>query len=65
LAPDLEREELLQRQRDVQCGPQVLLADLMSSLDLFYLSGWTTLILIAFCWMAHRPAGGAAPVGGE
>jgi DHA2 family multidrug resistance protein len=40
-------------------------AYLLSSLDLFYFSGWTTLILIAACWMARRPAGGAAPAGGE
>ena len=40
-------------------------AYLLSSLDLFYFSGWTTLILIAACWMARRPAGGTAPAGGE
>ncbi|HEY6923747.1 MAG TPA: MFS transporter, partial [Steroidobacteraceae bacterium] len=38
---------------------------LLASLDLFYFSGWTTLILIAVCWLARRPAAGAAPAGGE
>jgi DHA2 family multidrug resistance protein len=39
-------------------------AYLLSSLDLFYLFGWTVLCLIPICWIARRPAGGAA-VGGE
>ena len=30
---------------------------LLSSLDLFYLSGWLALILIPLCWMVPRPAG--------
>ena len=38
---------------------------LLSSLDLFYFSGWATLILIAACWLARRPAGGASVAGGE
>ena len=38
---------------------------LLASLDLFYFSGWATLILIAACWLVRRPAGGAAPAGGE
>jgi DHA2 family multidrug resistance protein len=38
---------------------------LLASLDLFYFSGWTTLALIAACWLARRPAAGAAPAGGE
>jgi MFS transporter, DHA2 family, multidrug resistance protein len=38
---------------------------LLSSLDLFYLFGWTVLLLIPLCWIAHRPAGGGAVVGGE
>ncbi|MBV8062973.1 MAG: DHA2 family efflux MFS transporter permease subunit [Nevskia sp.] len=33
---------------------------LLSSLDLFYLSGWLTLLLIPLCWLARRPRGGAA-----
>jgi MFS transporter, DHA2 family, multidrug resistance protein len=37
---------------------------LLSSLDLFYFSGWATLILIAACWLARRPAVKAL-VGGE
>jgi len=40
-------------------------AYLLSTLDLFYLSGWTVLLLIPICWIARRPAGGAAVVGGE
>jgi MFS transporter, DHA2 family, multidrug resistance protein len=38
---------------------------LLSSLDLFYFSGWATLILIAACWLVRRPAGGAVTAGGE
>jgi MFS transporter, DHA2 family, multidrug resistance protein len=38
---------------------------LLSSLDLFYFSGWTTLILVAACWLVRRPAAGAAVAGGE
>jgi DHA2 family multidrug resistance protein len=40
-------------------------AYLLSTLDLFYLFGWTVLLLIPICWIARRPAGGAALVGGE
>ncbi len=35
---------------------------LLSSLDLFYLSGWLTVLLIPLCWMVRRPAAGGAPV---
>ena len=38
---------------------------LMSSLDLFYFFGWTTLILIVVCWLVRRPAAKARVVGGE
>lgn len=38
---------------------------LLSSLDLFYFSGWATLILIAACWLVRRPAGKAVIAGGE
>jgi MFS transporter, DHA2 family, multidrug resistance protein len=38
---------------------------LLASLDIFYFSGWATLILIIACWLARRPAGGVAPAGGE
>jgi len=38
---------------------------LLSSLDLFYFSGWTTLILIGACWLVRRPAAGAVTAGGE
>jgi DHA2 family multidrug resistance protein len=40
-------------------------AYVLSSLDLFYLFGWTVLALIPLVWMAHRPAAGAAVAGGE
>jgi MFS transporter, DHA2 family, multidrug resistance protein len=40
-------------------------AYLLSSLDLFYLFGWAVLLLIPFCWIAHRPAAGGAVAGGE
>ncbi len=38
---------------------------LMSSLDLFYFFGWTTLILIVVCWLVRRPVAKAGVVGGE
>jgi MFS transporter, DHA2 family, multidrug resistance protein len=38
---------------------------LMSSLDLFYFFGWTTLVLIAACWVVRRPVAKAGVVGGE
>jgi DHA2 family multidrug resistance protein len=38
---------------------------LLSSLDLFYFSGWLALLVIPLCWLVRRPAGGAAAVGGE
>ena len=38
---------------------------LLASLDLFYFSGWTTLVLIGACWLARRPAGTAAAAGPE
>jgi DHA2 family multidrug resistance protein len=40
-------------------------AYLLSSLDLFYLFGWAVLLLIPICWIARRPAAGAAVAGGE
>jgi MFS transporter, DHA2 family, multidrug resistance protein len=36
---------------------------LLSSLDLFYFSGWATLILIATCWLVRRPAAKAVVAG--
>jgi MFS transporter, DHA2 family, multidrug resistance protein len=33
---------------------------LLSSLDLFYFSGWLVLLLIPLCWFVRRPSGGAA-----
>jgi len=38
---------------------------LLSSLDLFYLFGWMTLILIGASWLVRRPAAKAAVAGGE
>jgi MFS transporter, DHA2 family, multidrug resistance protein len=38
---------------------------LLSSLDLFYFSGWATLVLIGACWLVRRPAAGAVTAGGE
>ncbi|MGA2945365.1 MAG: DHA2 family efflux MFS transporter permease subunit [Xanthobacteraceae bacterium] len=40
-------------------------AYLLSALDLFYLFGWTVLLLIPICWIVRRPAGGGAVAGGE
>jgi DHA2 family multidrug resistance protein len=33
---------------------------LLSSLDIFYFSGWLVVLLIPLCWLVRRPAGGAA-----
>ncbi len=38
---------------------------LLSSLDLFWLSGWVALLLVPLCWMVRRPAGGAVAVAAE
>jgi DHA2 family multidrug resistance protein len=38
---------------------------LLSSLDLFYLSGWLALALIPLCWMVARPGGGTTAVAAE
>jgi DHA2 family multidrug resistance protein len=38
---------------------------LLSSLDLFYLSGWMALALIPLCWVVVRPAGGGAPAAAD
>jgi MFS transporter, DHA2 family, multidrug resistance protein len=40
-------------------------AYLLSSLDLFYFFGWSTLILITACWIVRRPVAGGRVVGGE
>jgi DHA2 family multidrug resistance protein len=40
-------------------------AFLLSSLDLFYFSGWATLVLVGACWLVRRPAAGAVIAGGE
>jgi DHA2 family multidrug resistance protein len=40
-------------------------AYLLSSLDLFYFFGWTTLILIVACWVVRRPVAGGRVVGAE
>ena len=33
-------------------------AYLMSSIDIFYVSGWLALLMIPLCWLVRRPAGG-------
>lgn len=38
---------------------------LLSSLDLFYLSGWVVLALIPLCWFVRRPVGGGGPVAAD
>lgn len=38
---------------------------LLSSLDLFYFSGWMVMLLVPLCWLVRRPAQGAAAVGAE
>jgi DHA2 family multidrug resistance protein len=41
-------------------------AYLLSSLDLFYISGWLALALIPLCWIVARPAsGGGAPAAAD
>jgi DHA2 family multidrug resistance protein len=35
---------------------------LLSSIDLFYLSGWLAVLVIPLCFLVKRPAAGAAPV---
>jgi DHA2 family multidrug resistance protein len=38
---------------------------LLSSLDIFYFSGWLVMLLIPLCWLVRRPKGGAAAVAAE
>jgi DHA2 family multidrug resistance protein len=38
---------------------------LLSSIDIFYLSGWLSLLLIPLCWLARRPRGGATTAGAD
>jgi DHA2 family multidrug resistance protein len=38
---------------------------LLSSLDLFYLSGWLVMLVIPLCWLVRRPSVGTAAVGAE
>jgi DHA2 family multidrug resistance protein len=38
---------------------------LLSSLDLFYLSGWLVLAMIPLCWLVRRPAGHGQAVAAE
>ena len=40
-------------------------AYLMSSLDLFWLSGWLSLAMIGLVWLARRAQGGSVHAGGE
>jgi MFS transporter, DHA2 family, multidrug resistance protein len=38
---------------------------LLSSLDIFYFSGWLVLMLIPLCWLVRRPSGGTGAVAAE
>jgi DHA2 family multidrug resistance protein len=40
-------------------------AYLLSADDLFWLSGWVSLAMIALIWFARRPAGSAAHVAAD
>jgi DHA2 family multidrug resistance protein len=40
-------------------------AYLLSSLDIFYFSGWLVMLLIPLCWIVRRPGGGPAAVAAE
>jgi DHA2 family multidrug resistance protein len=40
-------------------------AYLLSSLDIFYFSGWLVLLLIPLCWIVRRPRGGATVSAGD
>jgi DHA2 family multidrug resistance protein len=38
---------------------------LLSSLDIFYFSGWLVILLIPLCWLVRRPSAGAGAVASE
>jgi DHA2 family multidrug resistance protein len=38
---------------------------LLSSLDLFYFSGWMVMLLVPLCWLVRRPAVGAVAIAAE
>jgi MFS transporter, DHA2 family, multidrug resistance protein len=38
---------------------------LMSSLDIFYFSGWLVLLLIPLCWLVRRPSGATGAIASE
>ena len=38
---------------------------LLSSLDIFYFSGWLVMLLVPLCWLVRRPAGGTAVTAAE
>lgn len=38
---------------------------LLSSIDLFYLSGWLALACIPLCWIVRRPLGGGGPAAAD
>jgi MFS transporter, DHA2 family, multidrug resistance protein len=38
---------------------------LLSSLDIFYFSGWLAMLVIPLCWLVSRPSGGGGAVGAE
>ena len=43
----------------------VIQAYLMSSVDIFYVSGWLALALVPLCWMVRRPRGGSVAAGAD
>ncbi len=38
---------------------------LLSSLDIFYFSGWLLMLLIPLCWIIRRPAAGTIAAAAE
>jgi len=38
---------------------------LLSSVDIFYASGWLALLMLPLCWLVRRPKGGAAPAAAD
>ena len=40
-------------------------AYLLSSLDIFYVSGWLALLMVPLCWLVRRPHRAAAPAAAD